>query len=473
MSAKEKETHSEAREILDKQRLLHEAREKLSRFLDKNIFIISGDFSIRETTRSHLETLGFSSDKIRRSNTSADLISNLQEDPESVDLVICHLKTLDSRVSPQKGSEVLKLVKDRLEALGSTREIPFIFIEKKFVKKDIVEGFKRGASDFIVFPADPISIGNKVAQAFEAPVESAISRDIATLLLRGNRLQEQGLFDQAIHVYNKVLKMGGDNVEVLTEKANTLLKMGDIDQAIQVYKYVTEIEENFPRAYQGLGEAYAQVGNFTEAKKHYRKVLDLEPQNILVLYSIGTIFQDEGDYETAKSYFENGMKVNKRFVKNYLGLAKTYERMGKPLKALAVYKEAIRGIPQQTFLYVTAGDFCLKYDLNQEAEEIFDEAINLNETQIHLYNKMGIALRKQKKFDAAISNFNRAVKIEPHDANLRYNLAKAHFLKGDEITAIQKLKKALELSPDLKAKFAQDVSFSKLLEKHPDEFSFL
>ena len=461
---------SEAQEILNQQRLLKQVREKVNRLLHKNVHIISGDMNIRGVIKGHLETIGFHPDKVRTSNTSAELVARLKQNLDDVDLVICHLKVLDSRVSTQTGVQLLNIVKDMLLNSSSPKNIPFIFLEKEFEKKDILLAFKSGASQFVIFPSDPVSLGNKLQGVFELPKESEMTQEITNLLLQGNKLQEQGLFENAIEYYNKALAMGGDSVEILTEKANTLLKMGDLEQAILIYKKVTEVEVNFPRAHQGLGVAYSQLGNFYEAKKHYAKVIELEPHNVQVIYNMGVLYQDEGDGESARRYFEQGMKLNRKFVKNYLGLAKVYEAQENPEASLDVYKQAIQQNPSQTFLYVTAGDFCLKHNLNKDAEDIFGKAISQNESHLHLYNRLGIALRKQKKYEEAIANYTKAIKIRPDDANLIYNLAKAHFMKGDELAAIEKLKEAFGMDKELKTKFEEDQGFSKLLGKYPDKF---
>lgn len=469
MEDKEK-PKSGVQEILSQQKLLKNTREKISKLIQKNIFIISGDLGAREVIKGYLETLGFPPDRLKAGNTPADVISRIKQDPAEVDLVICHLKTIDSRVSSQTGLQLLAIVKDMLLNAASDKTIPFIFVEKEFEKKDIISAFKAGASQFVILPSDPIALGSKVLEVFEKPKESAVSQEVTKLLLQGNKFQEQGLFDNAISFYNKALALGGENAEILTEKGNALLKMGDVENAIQVFKRVTEVEISFPRAYQGLGEAHAQLGDFVKAKKNFLRVIELEPHNVQVHYNVGVIYQDEGDYDSAMFYFREGMKLNPKFVKNYLGLAKNFEAQENPRESLLVYKTAIKQNPNQTFLYLTAGDFCLKHNMNKEAEDIFGEAISQNETHLHLYNRLGIALRKQGKNDEAITNYAKAIKIKPDDPHLRYNLAKAYYMKGEELTAVDKLQMAFELDPELKVKFEEDKYFSKLIEKYPDKF---
>lgn len=467
-----RKTLDDSHEILDRYKLLGKIKEKISGLLNKNILIISGDQTSRERIKSYLETLGFVSEKIITENSPAQIVSKVKRNPGQVDAIICPLKEINKRVTTETGFNLMKIIKDILAKNLEKQHIPFLFFENKFNSEDVISAFKAGASQFIVLPSDPVSLGQKLIEVFEVLKDPLVDHEVKKLLAEGNRLQGQGLFEDAIDFYNEGLALGGENVEILTEKAGTLLRMGEVDEGIQIYKRVVEIESNYPRAYQGLGMAYEQLGDYQEAKKNYMKVLDTEPENVQVRYCIGMICQDEGCLEKAKFHFEEGIKLRPKFVKNYLGLAKNYEALEKPEEALKIYKKGMAQNPNQTFLYVTAGDFCLKHNLNRDAEDIFSEAISINETHIHLYNRKGIALRKQDKFDEAITNFAKAIKINPDDANLRYNLAKAYYIKGEELIAVEKLKKAIELDPDLKSKFEKDQYFSKLIKKYPDQLKF-
>lgn len=471
----EKSQHEAVHDILAQQQHLKQARDKISHMFGKSIYIISGDYAIREEIKGHFETLGFPHKNLHVSNTPIKATNAIKKDPSDVDLVICHMNVLDSRTSTQTGIQLLKIVKEILLRSGSHITIPFVFMEQSYEKHQIVNALKSGVSQLIVIPTTTVSLGNKIADAIKKTDGGAASptpSKITDLLLEANKKRDMGNFSEAIKIYNQALKLSDNNLEILTEKGNALLEMGNIDEAIEIFRLVVEIQKNYPRAYQGLGTAYEQLGDFTEARKNYLKVLELEPDNVQVHYNVGVIHQKEGNYEDAQSCFNKGIELNDKFVKNYLGLASNYEAQENPKAALNVYKQAMLANPNQPSLYLTAGDFCLKHSFYEEAEGLFSSALSANEKHIHLYNRMGIALRKQKKFKEAIENYARAIKIKPDDAVLYYNQAKACFLNREEVTSIELVKKAFELDPELIAKFKEDGAFSKLMKAYPDKFSF-
>lgn len=458
--------------ILDHQQQLKLVRSKISPVLEKHIFVLSADYSIREEIKAYFATLGFLPDHINTMNSTTKIINMIKLDRGKIDLIICHAKIMDRRISFQTGFEFLNIVNDMQLKKGQLENIKFMFMEKNFDKNEIVTALKSGVTQFLVLPCNPISLGSKLIEIFKEELQSSTPREVKDLLYEANKLRDMGLFEKAIPLYNHCLEISSKNADIITEKANTLLEMGDLDEAIQLFKQAIEIESNFPRAYQGLGVAYEQMGDIDEAKKNYQKALELEPNNVQACYSIGVLCQDEKKYDEAKVYFDKGIKTNKKFVKNFLGLAKNYEALEKPKEALNVYKEAMKINPKQSFLYVSAGELCLKFNLDELAEELFTSAIGLNDGHIHIYNRLGIALRKQKKHTKAIENYGKALKIQPDDPILHYNQAKAFFFNAEEEKAIDMLNKAFQIHPDLKLQFEKDRSFRPLLEKYPDKFKF-
>lgn len=66
----------------------------------------------------------------------------------------------------------------------------------------------------------------------------------------------------------------------------------------------------------------------------------------------------------------------------------------------------------------------------------------------HLFNEIGIDLRKQKLYDEALDYYNKAISIDPDDEALHYNLARLHKDCNKYQEAMNVIKKALKIKPD-------------------------
>ena len=85
-----KSHHDEVRDILQQQKQLKQARGKVSPFLDKKIFIVSGDFIVREHIKAHLETLGLYGN-VKTTNSPYEVPKNLKKNLGSAHVTIVPL----------------------------------------------------------------------------------------------------------------------------------------------------------------------------------------------------------------------------------------------------------------------------------------------------------------------------------------------------------------------------------------------
>jgi len=88
----------------------------------------------------------------------------------------------------------------------------------------------------------------------------------------------------------------------------------------------------------------------------------------------------------------------------------------------------------------------------EEARKIFNKLSNTetlyDSENKYIFNEFGIELRKKKMFEEAISNYHKAISIDPNDEILYYNLGRAYFEQGDREKAVDQLKSALTKKPD-------------------------
>ena len=86
-------------------------------------------------------------------------------------------------------------------------------------------------------------------------------------------------------------------------------------------------------------------------------------------------------------------------------------------------------------------------DLDQHATKAFKKAINLMPNEIQTYNRLGIALRKQKKYLEAIQEYQKALQKEPENEVILYNVSIAYYNQGLKQEAKTTLEKLLRINP--------------------------
>ena len=106
---------------------------------------------------------------------------------------------------------------------------------------------------------------------------------------------------------------------------------------------------------------------------------------------------------------------------------------------------------------MTMAEELLHQGQNEMAAEAFKKVIAIDkrvgvadrEGLIYKYNRLGIALRRQKRFQEAITWYSEALNLAPENPGLHYNIGVACTYSGDYKRAIKEFDTALKLDPTL------------------------
>jgi tetratricopeptide (TPR) repeat protein len=77
----------------------------------------------------------------------------------------------------------------------------------------------------------------------------------------------------------------------------------------------------------------------------------------------------------------------------------------------------------------------------------FNKAIELNPRYADAYNNRGAAYAKKGEYEKAISDYSKAIELNPRYADAYYNRGLAYYGKGEYDKAISDFNKAIELNP--------------------------
>jgi len=127
------------------------------------------------------------------------------------------------------------------------------------------------------------------------------------------------------------------------------------------YLLKTNNQEKIASAYERVGKDLVSMGRYLEAEEHFFKVLSIyeqleQPINIGVAYaSLNYLFRETKDYEQALIYGEKSLELFKEhyeketeLIEPYLGLIKTYPKVGRAADALILAQEVV-GIISRRF----------------------------------------------------------------------------------------------------------------------------
>jgi type IV pilus biogenesis/stability protein PilW len=169
-------------------------------------------------------------------------------------------------------------------------------------------------------------------------------------------------------------------------------------------------------AIRNLGEAYLQQGKYRIALKQLKKAEELYPSDHILQDDLGLAYLYLKDRDQAILHFKKALEIKNDYTPARNNLGNAYAEKKEWDKAIEQYK-----IVTSDLLYGTP--------------------------QFPLSN-LGVVYFEIQEYELSVQYFLEALDIEPDFVRALYGLAKTYMAMGRVPDAIEKLEKAIGLSPD-------------------------
>ncbi|EFI35865.1 Tetratricopeptide TPR_2 repeat protein [Desulfonatronospira thiodismutans ASO3-1] len=179
----------------------------------------------------------------------------------------------------------------------------------------------------------------------------------------------------------------------------------------------------------------------------YPVLLKLEPgkekellQNVRELQSA---LQEEMTSEAKESLAE----MEKRKT-DTLEKARSLLKEGQQDKADASLRKLVREFTDDFDLKINIADILISAEAYEKALDYLKMAYRDNPRSVHIYNRLGMALRKLGRFEDSEKAYSQALKITPQDEYLHFNMGRLYMDMQQWNKALHSAYKALEINPD-------------------------
>lgn len=310
-----------------------------------------------------------------------------------------------------------------------------------------------------------------------------------------NRFFEDKNYESALKEINKVISVEPDSICHYTFRVMIYDAMGkyreeilDLNTIINLSKKTNKKSKSLT-AYQQRSIAQSQIGLYKEA------ILDIDYfiSNRDTVGSLAEAYINKasilyrlGDYVNSKKYYELSIKKitkkektiesqalvglanltksekeavilldkaisidNKNFIA-YGARAERYMNSGKIKEAYLDSKKAISINPNDPTINFNLGQLFINYIANADSAMFyFKKAIKLSPQSSNndiAYMNLAILKHRSGKLEDALSDFNRAEKINPKNDLLLYNIAQLLYDMGKQNEALDEISKAIKLN---------------------------
>lgn len=198
-----------------------------------------------------------------------------------------------------------------------------------------------------------------------------------------------------------------------------------------------------------LGIILAKQRKYEDAAATFRRAFELNPEDVWALQNLAQSLKELGRRDEAVREYRHALAVNPRFGLAWLGLGKIFEEKGRKAEAEECYRKAVANRINRGPELKTLAQFCTGHGWREAAATNYDEAIELNPSDVSIYIEAGLNLVALGRHAEAEQRFSEAVKLSP-------DLMEAHFLYGVELghegkvsDAAGQFREAVRIMPDL------------------------
>ncbi len=286
----------------------------------------------------------------------------------------------------------------------------------------------------------------------------------------GEMLLAKKMFAEARQELEFISANEAENVDALCLLSRVYVQQKDFSAAMRILEAAMARGISDGKIYYALSEIY-QAGGFVEnAIPAMRLAIEKEPSNeayrlrygLLLIDSkapaaavirveealkefpasprlrlvLGMAFFDQQKFNEAQTAFQSALELESDFVPALAYLATMNADQGRFKEAIGFYERAIKSDGKSAILRYLLADTILKLQEpdNRQVENELKQVILLDPNLALAYSTLGRLYMRQKRFDEAVINLERAVEIDANlpDALYQLGLVYARLKRGNE-----------------------------------------
>ena len=100
------------------------------------------------------------------------------------------------------------------------------------------------------------------------------------------------------------------------------------EKSIEAYEYVIAIDEEYASAWFNIANIYFSMGNYNKAIEYYKETIKKEEADVVSHYFLAEAYEQNELLEDAIKSYKMSISINTSFIEAFIGLARTYFKLG-------------------------------------------------------------------------------------------------------------------------------------------------
>ena len=244
------------------------------------------------------------------------------------------------------------------------------------------------------------------------------------------------------------VSQGNTTASQWLERGNQLWRLRRYPEAIQAFEAAIKQKPKFIHlAYYGKGLALGWSGKYPETITAFKQAVKSQPDFVPAWYYLSVVYRESNQADKALAPIDKAIQLQPNSPNLYNQKYLVLRNLKRYREAAAAIKKAIELSPRAAF-YLNRGYVRNELGDKQAAIDDYNQAIKFNPNYADAYYNRGIVRNELGDKQAAIDDYNLAIKINPKYAQAYYNRGSVRYELGDKQGAIDDYNQAIKINPN-------------------------
>jgi tetratricopeptide (TPR) repeat protein len=240
--------------------------------------------------------------------------------------------------------------------------------------------------------------------------------------------------------------------ESLSDLAITYFEAGQFDKALEPLKQAIALNPQSPSVHSLLGKTYFALGKYEKAAAELKGALRFGANDFDISFTLAIAYLQQRQFTDARQVFDWMLLHFGEQPELHVVIGRALRVAGRLPEAIDEFKKAIALNPSLARVH---DNLALAYLMNEgasrlvDAEREFKTELVSDPDEFFANYYLGIVFIFQRKWELAISFLKNASRVQADNPDPCFQLGQAYQELGRHDEAIEALKKAITLNPDL------------------------
>ncbi len=253
-------------------------------------------------------------------------------------------------------------------------------------------------------------------------------------------------YDKANELMQQAIEINPEVKGLHAGLALVQLQQGEMEKAVAELQTATEDSENLAMADLLLVSAYLKDENPQKAESTARELAEKFPDNALAQNMLGAVLMMKQEMDEASEYFKKARKLDKDYMMPKINLARVENFRGNTDKAMGYLKEANRAAPDSTTPMLALAEMYRRQQNKADAREWLEKAWNADKSAQTAKGIINFYLAEGKILEA-MATANELVAAKPDSGSSYYLVGITQSANNNSSSAITNFRKAVQLDP--------------------------